>query len=528
MHEPLPGTRRSAGGEWLYQGPGVCSSVERMGRIPRKNVLFILADQFRADCLGAAGNPIIRTPNLDALAAEGVLFEKCFCQTNPCGPSRMCIFTSRYLCSTRALTNETPLVDAEENLAMHLQAGGYNPGLIGYNDYVQDPRILPHGHPQKTVPCYDNVLPGFDWVLFHDEDASREYIEWLRAKEYPEEILDCRRIQAPNVPPAGPGEHLALHYPARYRAEDSEASFVTETAIRYIDLRRNRGWALSLNYIKPHPPRICPAPYHEMYNPAQMPPASRRREELGDPHPYFRLMHAEPRLECERDLRETQANYHGMITELDDCLGRLFDYLKRSGQWENTLIVFSADHGEMLGDHYLLDKAHFYDGTMRVPLILRDPSPEADSARGARFDRFAETIDIAPTILEFLDLQVPDRFQGRSLLGQVRNDPEACVRREIHFEFDFRNLVPPENDWDPNECLLWVIRDDRYKYVQFGLESLPPLLFDLQEDPSEFNNLAKSPAHAAAVAECAQRMLRWRMRNEDQRMEHWAARHRRP
>ena len=107
------------------------------------NVLFILADQWRADCLGAVGNPVIQTPNLDALAAEGTLFRQCFVQTAPCGPSRMCMYTSRYLCSHRTVNNKVPLVDAQENIAMALRGAGYRPGLIGYNDYAVDPRILP-------------------------------------------------------------------------------------------------------------------------------------------------------------------------------------------------------------------------------------------------------------------------------------------------------------------------------------------------------------------------------------------------
>ncbi len=488
-----------------------------------KNVLFIIADQFRADCLGAAGNPLIKTPNLDALAAAGVLFSHAFIQTTPCGPSRMSIFNSRYLCSTRAVENMTPLPDADDNLAAALRHGGYAPALIGYNDYAIDPRILPAGDPRTVSLSYDNVLPGFDWVLNHTYDSS-EYFDWLRKKGYPEELLSHKAIHAPAVPPQGPGDHLPLHYPARYRVEHSECRFLTEVATDWIRARPETGnWFLSLNYIKPHPPRICAAPYHQMYDPAKMPAANRRAEELTDPQVSKRFMHHHPKLVSERDLRETQACYYGMISELDESLGLLFAELKRTGRWDDTLIIFSSDHGEYLGDHYLLDKMYFYDETMRVPMIVRDPSNSADATRGKQFNGFVESIDVAPTILQHLGIPAPERFQGRSLLPALRGEANA-LKTEIFYEDDFRsNRVP---GIDPERSLLWVIRDHRFKYVQFADESMPSFLFDLKSDAGEQVNLAARPEHAATVADFCQRLLRWRMKHEDHRMERWASQYR--
>ena len=490
-----------------------------------RSVLFILADQFRADCLGAAGNPLLRTPALDEVAREGTWFTKGFVQTAPCGPSRMCIFTSRYLCSTRAVNNMTPLPDAQENVAMALRAGGYAPALIGYNDYAVDPRILPPEDPRTRSLSYDNFLPGLDVELNHTYD-SPEYFEWLRRKGYPEALLSHEAIHKPNVPPEGPGEHLPLHFPAHYKTTDSECRYVTERAVEYIQRRRGAPWVLSLNYLKPHPPAICAHPFNALYDPAQMPGANRRPEELEDPHPYLRAVRKTPSLFAERDLRETQANYYGMLTELDACLGLLFRALKESGAWERTLIIFSSDHGEYLGDHYMNGKHSFYDETMRVPYLVRDPSREADATRGRRLEHFVESIDSAPTILEWLGLPVPDRFQGQSVLGLVRGRPGARARTEIHYEYDFRMLFKADAGQDPDRCLLWVVRDDAFKYVQFADERMPPLLYALKNDPGEQQNRAADPACALRVAEYAQRLLRWRMKNEDQRMEHWAWKYR--
>jgi arylsulfatase A-like enzyme len=488
----------------------------------QKNVLFILADQFRADCLGIDGHPVVQTPNLDALAREGTRFSKAFVQTSPCGPSRMSIFTSRYLCSTRAVDNQTPFAEAQENLAFYIREGGYKPALMGYNDYAVDPRILPPDDPRTYTPNYDNFLPGFDVALDHEYD-SQEYFQMLREKGYPEELLSHEAIHKPNVPTEGPGDHLPIRYPAHYTAEDSEGRFITNVAIDHIVDRKAEGWMLSLNYIKPHPPRICATPYNEMYDPEKMPSPNRLETDLQSDHPYLKHVHRKPELIPDLDLTETRANYYGMITELDACLGILFQALKDSGQWDNTLIVFSSDHGEYLGDHYLTGKGGFYDETMRVPLIIRDPSAEADHTRGSKLESFVESIDIAPTILEVLDLPIPGRFQGTSLLGQVRGSSNALLRSEIHYEKDFRNAGTGSH---PHQCLLWVIRDDNYKYVQFADETIPPLLYDLASDPGEHTNVADDPNQRDTILAYCQKLLRWRMTNEDQRMEDWAFQYR--
>lgn len=494
----------------------------------KRNVLFIIADEFRADCLGAAGNPLIQTPNLDALAREGVLFRKAFVQATPCGPSRMCTYTGRYLCSTNAVDNMTPLAEADDNLAMHLRRHGRDPGIMGYNDYAVDPRILPEGHPHKTALNYEHFLPGFEVVLKHEYDCPAWY-EDLKRKGYPPEICNRKRMYAPDVPPEGPGDHLPEHYPARYKAEDSEAQFVTGRAIDYCTERKGEGWSLSLNYIKPHGPNICPAPYHAMYDPAAMPPATRRPEERNA-HPYWRRLavNTNDQLLKEHELREFQACYYGMISELDACLGWLFQMLKDTGQWDHTLIIFTSDHGEHLGDHYLTGKAHFYDSNMHVPYILRDPSPEADATRGRQLDLFVEAIDTAPTVCEFLGIPSHERFQGRSVLDLVHGRPGAVVRPRVYHEFYYYTSLSAEERraTRPEACRLWVVRDDAYKYVQFGEEAMPPILFDLCADPQELHNLADRPEYAAVVARYCQHLIRWRIRNEDMRMERWALQYR--
>ncbi len=484
------------------------------------NVLLIIADQWRWDCLGVAGNTVIRTPHLDALAHEGALFSKCFAQTAPCGPSRMSLYTSRYMCSTRAVNNYTPLADADENLAQHVHEAGYRTAILGYNDYSPDPRILPIDDRRRWQLSYSNFLPGFDETYLH-EYHSPGYFQWLREKGYPEEWCGPKICSDYDVPPHGLCGHLPLRFPAHYKAGDSESAYLTERACEFIRRQAGKGWFLSLNYIKPHPPRICPSPFNDMYDPADMPPATRKPAELNSTHPYLRLAHSTPVLEYEHELRETQACYYGMISEIDTNVGVILEILRETGQWDNTLIVFTSDHGEYLGDHYFMDKAHFYDSTMRVPLIIRDPGHNADRTRGSVCNDFCELLDVAPTILDYLNIPKPDRFQGDPLLRWIRGDPNRRTKQQIHFEYDFRGRHLELNGEDPDACVLWVVRDDAYKYVQFGLESFPSLLFDLRNDPGEFINLADRSEHACTVAAYCQKLLRWRMKQEDQRMEHW-------
>jgi arylsulfatase A-like enzyme len=161
---------------------------------------------------------------------------------------------------------------------------------------------------------------------------------------------------------------------------------------------------------------------------------------------------------------------------------------------------------------------------MRVPLIIRDPSAQADATRGSLLPGFAESIDLAPTMFEWLGEQIPERVQGTSLLGRLHDRPGALPKREAHFEFSFRNRFRNDPSVDSDQCLLWVLRDDAVKYVHFAREDMPPMLFDLRNDPEEQHDVAGDSAYAPVLAEYAGRMLRWRMKHEDQRMERWADR----
>jgi arylsulfatase A-like enzyme len=266
---------------------------------------------------------------------------------------------------------------------------------------------------------------------------------------------------------------------------------------------------------------VAPAPYNALYDPDEVPACRRAASPQAEAaqHPYLAwLLAREQASGAVPDgiaLRQLRATYYGLIAEVDHHIGRLVDWLKRNGRYEDTLIVFSSDHGEMLGDHWYLGKEGYFDQAYHVPLIVRVPGDGL--ARGKVVDAFTEGIDLMPTILDLAGLAVPAQCDGSSLVPWLRGAVPAGWRQEAHWEFDFRDVVHgvPEKALGLRleECCLAVIRGRGTKYVHFA--GLPPLFFDLQADPDELDNRAGDPAEALRLLACAQRLLTWRLVHDE-------------
>jgi arylsulfatase A-like enzyme len=202
-----------------------------------------------------------------------------------------------------------------------------------------------------------------------------------------------------------------------------------------------------------------------------------------------------------------------MISQVDDQIGRIMAHLKATGEDRHTLVIFTCDHGEMLGDHFMWGKDGYFDPSYHIPLIIRDPRQSADRARGRIVEAFSESVDIMPTILEWLGEDVPVQCDGRSLMPFLAGSQPAGWRQEAHWEFDFRDPVRQRVETAlglaDEECSLAVLRGAKYKYVHFAAQ--PPLLFDMEKDPGELVNLANDRASHEALLACAARMLSWRM-----------------
>jgi len=488
-----------------------------------RNVLFITADQWRGECLSALGHPV-KTPHLDALAAEGVLFERHYAQAAPCGPSRASLHTGMYLQTHRSGTNGTPLDARHTNWALEARALGLDPVLFGYTDTSRDPRTLPEDDPELRT--YEGTLPGIRPVV-QMGTVPHAWASWLAGKGYeipplPYDLYQTK-LDQPEWEDGGPCP-AGLAIPA----EHHDTAFMIEQVIDFLEGSADEPFCVHLSLLRPHPPWIAPEPYNRLYDPAALPGFVRATsaEQEAAQHPWLRyqLTRSYYRAPEERHLRRLQASYFGLMSEVDHQLGRLFDHLRASGAWEQTLVVFTSDHGEQMGDHHMLGKSGYFDQSYHIPLIVRDPRPEAAATRGTRERAFTENIDLMPTLLEWLGGEPPVQCDGTSLLPFLEGVIPGRWRSEAHFEFDFRD---PVNDAAEralgitlHQCGLNVIRDERYKYVHFT--ALPPLFFDLERDPDELVDRAGDPAYAPLVLEYAQKLLSWRMNHEEQTLTHMA------
>ncbi|WP_207478506.1 phosphoric/sulfuric ester hydrolase PehA [Arenibaculum pallidiluteum] len=502
----------------------------------RRNVLLIVVDQWRADfvphLLRANGQaPFLETPNLDRLCREGVTFRNHVTTCVPCGPARASLLTGLYLMNHRAVQNTVPLDQRHFNLGKALRGLGYDPALIGYTTTTPDPRTTSAKDPRFLV--LGDLMDGFRSVGAFEPNMDG-YFGWVAQRGFP---LPPRRedIWLPEGEDAVPG---ATDRPARIPKELSDSAFFTERALTYLKGRDGRPFFLHLGYYRPHPPFVAPAPYHAMYRPEDMPAPVRAAsaDEEAAQHPllrhyvdsirrgsFFHGAEGSGATLDEREIRQMRATYCGLITEIDDCLGRVFAYLDETGQWDDTLVIFTSDHGEQLGDHHLLGKIGYHDESFRIPFVVKDP--DSPGRRGVIEDAFTESVDVMPTVIDWLGGEVPRACDGRSVLPLLRGGAPRDWRTELHYEFDFRDVFydrpEPVLGLGMDESSLCVIQDARYKYVHFA--ALPPLFFDLARDPQQFVNRAEDPEYAALVRDYAQKALSWRLRHADRTLTHFRA-----
>jgi arylsulfatase A-like enzyme len=483
------------------------------------NILLITADQWRHSCLSIKRHPVVKTPNLDALAADGVLFNNHFTQCMPCGPSRASLLTGMYLMNHRSIRNGSPLDARFTNVALETRKMGYDPSLVGYTDTTPDPRTISLQDPALSRYC--NVLPGFNQVY---PDGKKPFWQDLAAKGYPVPD-DEEDIYLPINDYPGAKIRGQTFAPPIYREEDSNTAFEINRAMEIIRNPDVKPWFLHLSLLHPHPPFIAPEPYNNMYHPDDVDgfiQADSITAEAAE-HPYidFLLRHQfsledhrqDEHLAEENEMRQLRATYYGIMSEVDHQIGRLIAQMKSDGSYENTLIIFTSDHGEQLWDHWLLGKESYFDQSARIPLIIRKPGPSSDNNQGLVYDQFSENIDVMPTILDVLDLEIPLQCDGHSLRPFLEGNVPENWRQQVHWEMDFRNIRTEEPQREMNiradECCFSVIRDHHYKYVHFA--ALPPILYDIANDPEEKVNLATKASYAGIVAQYVQTMLSWRM-----------------
>jgi len=491
-----------------------------------RNVLFIMADQLRADHLGCYGHPYLSTPNLDALAACGVRFERAFVNSGVCGPSRMSYYTGRYPSSHGTTWNRVPLSVGEVTLGEYLADHGRDLALIGKSHVIPDRAgmqrlAIDGGSELGTLLARGGFREADRYDGHHEPGDESGYPAFLRRHGYdsPDPWSDFVISGVNERGEVASGWHMRnACLPSRVREPHSETAYTTDCALEFMRRQGARPWTLHLSYVKPHWPYMAPDPYHRMYRSDQCLPVVRNQQELEHAHPVLQAYRRQEeslsfaREECVRTVRPV---YQGLISQLDTHLGRLFDYMEGAGLMRNTLILFTSDHGDFLGDHWLGEKELFYDMVQRVPLIVVDPTAAANAARGQVRRELVEGVDILPTILQALGVPLAThRLEGRALQPLLHDPRPARMWREAaisELDYGFRHARVMLGK-TPQQARAWSVRTDRWRYVYWRDE--PEQLFDLEADPGEFQDLGTSDTHAAVRAAMRQHLLDWSLRGK--------------
>ena len=488
----------------------------RRADAPLRNVLFVMCDQLRWDHLSCYGHPVLQTPHLDALAARGMRFDRAYVQSAVCVPSRMSFYTGRYVASHGSTWNHVPLPAGQVTLGEMLVAHGRHATLAGKTHVIPD-RAGIHRFGIDPESQMGQLILGGGFMQLDRYDGHSPpgyesgYADYLRAQGYDSADPWTDFVIGGRDETGARQDGWLLrnaHLPSFVEERHSETAYMTDRAIDFVRRQGDTPWVLHLSYIKPHWPLLAPAPYHDMYRGYEQAPVKNARE-LEEAHPVlaaYRRAHDDCRSYADDAVvRHVRPTYMGFVKQVDDHLGRLMAELKRLGRLDDTLIVFTSDHGDHFGDHSLGEKEIFYEAAVRVPMIIVDPRAQADATRGTASDRFVEAIDVLPTMLESIGLPVPTHLvEGRSLLPLLQGDAPSDWRDQAFSELDYgfrdarRDLGVP-----PAQSRAWMVRTERWKYVHWL--GMRPQLFDLREDPDEFVDLGADPGLAKVRAELRDR-----------------------
>ncbi|MGI9469946.1 MAG: sulfatase family protein [Rubripirellula sp.] len=434
----------------------------------RPNILWYCTDQQRFDTIGALGNPHVTTPTIDSLVDNGVAFTHAYCQSPICTPSRSSFMTGMYPSRVHNTRNGNESFPNEPPVITKLIAeSGYECGMVG-KFHLQS-----SGH--RTEPRIDD---GFSyWQFSHaprdDWPEGHHYADWVQRKGGD---LDAMRESAERVSP-----------------EMHQTTWASECAIEFIQRQQSASspWLLNLNVYDPHPPFIPPKAYADRFDPKEMPGPHFRDSDLVQQQKLASLdFQDELRTPEEHDAFRVQALYYAMIAQIDDQLARILDCLNATGQRDNTIILFTSDHGESLGDHGLMYKGcRFYEGLVRVPLIFSWPG---HFQSGVQSDALVELLDMSSTLVEACGLSCPDAMQGKSLLPILRGEASAHELRPFVRSEYFDALDP--HFTGGTGTFGTMFRTRQFKLCMYHDKQIGEL-YDLSADPWEFDDLWDSPAH---------------------------------
>lgn len=466
----------------------------------RPSFLFISTDQQRADCLGCYGNSVLQTPNIDSLAAAGVRLDRAYV-TNPlCMPARATLLTGRYPEAHRVRNNGIPLPADEQTFAGELGQAGYRTALIGKAHFNPNLSAATSGSLESLerwqtteLKHWNGPYYGFEHIeltLSHHRPEGH-YGLWLAENfpQVPDLMLQEREKRSTRLAPDC--------WVSQVPVEAHNTTWIAQRTIEQLKACRDKDFFIWCSFPDPHHPFAPPDPFAGHYNQADMPPSPRRAGELAERPPHFLAFYETGRKHegtqrgvipaqiTEDQLQLIKAHYYGTVTLIDRSIGHILRTLEALNLRQRTIVVFTSDHGELLGDHGLLFKGPFlYEGLIRIPLIWSVPHSRQPVASPA----LVSQVDIAPTILDYagLDLSNITGLQGRSLVPLL-NGEQQTHRDSVLIDF--------HSDDHPN-LILRALRTPEWKLVSYAGRRWGELV-NLVDDPDEFHNLYGRPEYAA-------------------------------
>ncbi len=435
----------------------------------RPNILLIMTDEHAPMYSSTYGHPLVQTPSMDQLADEGATFDNAYCNSPLCLPSRMSFMTGRYIHRIGAYDNASPLPSDTVTWAHMLRAVGYDVTLSGKQHF-----------------CGPDQLHGFHTQLARDLHAEM----WTK-----DGMLRGTADWSKGTPPAAkPWGGVAAAGPGT-TTEIEVDDLVEERAIEYLrdPARKDQPWALNASFIAPHFPLVVPERYFNLYPLDQIDVPEIPEGHLENQHPVhqrMRSMFGAVDFPAEQ-VRRARAGYYGLITYLDEKIGRLLQVLEETGQRENTVVVHFSDHGEMNGEHGMWRKSSMYEASSRVPLQIRWPGRIEG---GQRIGGAVSLVDLVATVVDVAGAQSVVPLDGNSLMGLMQGRSGGW-KDEVFCEYLAHGVQRPTA----------MLRTGRYKF-NYSLGDAPEL-YDITADPNEFNDLAASAEHASIVTRLQQRLL---------------------
>jgi arylsulfatase A-like enzyme len=511
----ITGVLSSLGTDGILAGAASDQTNSRTTKPGSPNILFIMTDQQRYDGVGVNGRPGIHTPHLDRLAGKSANFSAAYVQAPVCTPSRACFFTGRYAHAHKNRVNYTELDERETLLPGYLQAAGYRTALVGKTHLYY-----------KYPPTKEEALrSGYDFVDLHDgvsnTDPFSDYAKW-RTENDPLKNVHYRTL-AKDVPELKSG--LSADDNPFRAAIDRQYSDTAWTGRRTCERIRqfaksDKPFFLFSSFWKPHSPYEVHVPFDSLYNDVRFDlPLQETRERILSLPPHvssvvlrneFRQRKAPYDMDREQ-LQWLYRSYYGTISHLDEEIGRILSTLDESGLAENTMIIFTSDHGDQLLEHGLMDKSVFFESSVHVPLLIGHPS----RIRPGRYDDLVMSIDLLPTIFDVLGLEEPYHCHGQSLMPLIGESAKKYQPRDqVYCEHNIPEVFLNLFNFEKSKGVMGIrhpdgkmIRSKRWKYNYYpaGYQEL----YDMENDPGEYQNLATDPTRKPIVDEMKERLLDW-------------------